>query len=136
MRKTAGVVIIALLAVGAVPIIREGTPKQGLLAGGILAAIGSPLVLLSRWQLGKAFSVAPKATTLVTRGLYSRIRHPMYVFLDLTLLGVIVAVRQQWLIALWLGLVMLQAWQAGRERRTLEQAFGDAYRDYRRQTWW
>jgi len=41
-----------------------------------------PLMALARIQLGKAFSVAPKATTLVTHGLYSKIPHPLFVFLD------------------------------------------------------
>jgi len=98
--------------------------------------IGLPLLALSRSQLGKAFSVAPRASTLVTHGLYSKIPHPMYAFLDLALLGVIVAVGQEWLVAAWLGLLALQAWQAGREARVLEQAFGDVYRKYRGQAWW
>ena len=136
MRKATFAAIIALLAAGAVLGIRQCTHRQGLLIGGTLTAIGLPLLLLSRFQLGKAFSVAPKATTLVTHGLYSKIPHPMYVFLDLTLLGVIVAVRQPWWVAVWLALLALQAWQAGREARKLEQAFGDAYREYRGQTWW
>jgi protein-S-isoprenylcysteine O-methyltransferase Ste14 len=62
--------------------------------------------------------------------------HPMYVFLDLALLGVAVASRQAWLLVIWGGLVLAQAWQAQREAKVLEQAFGDAYRDYRRRTWW
>lgn len=136
MRKAVLAVVIALLAASAVLIIREGTKRQCLVVGGTLAVIGLPLLLLSRLQLGKAFSVAPRATTLVTHGLYSKIPHPMYVFLDLALLGVVVAVRQGWLVAAWLGLQAFQAWQAGRETRVLEQAFGDAYRKYRGQAWW
>jgi protein-S-isoprenylcysteine O-methyltransferase Ste14 len=136
MRKAVLAVIIALLAASAVLIIREGTRRQDLIVGGALAVIGLPLLALSRSQLGKAFSVAPRASTLVTHGLYSKIPHPMYAFLDLALLGVIVAVGQEWLVAAWLGLLALQAWQAGREARVLEQAFGDVYRKYRGQAWW
>jgi len=46
-------------------------------------AIGIPCLLLlalARVQLGRAFSVQAKASTLVTSGLYSRIRNPIYVF--------------------------------------------------------
>jgi protein-S-isoprenylcysteine O-methyltransferase Ste14 len=60
----------------------------------------------------------------------------MYVFLDLALLGVVVALRQTWLLAIWVGLLIVQAWQAHREAKVLEQAFGDSYRDYRSRTWW
>jgi len=136
MRKAVLAVIIALLAASAVVIIREGTRRQGLIVGGALAVIGLPLLALSRSQLGRAFSVAPRASTLVTHGLCSKIPHPMYAFLDLALLGVIVAVGQEWLVAAWLGLLVFQAWQAGREARVLEPAFGDVYRKYRGQAWW
>jgi protein-S-isoprenylcysteine O-methyltransferase Ste14 len=136
MRKAVLGVVIVLLAASALLIIREGTERQGLVVGATLAVIGLPLLLLSRLQLGKAFAVAPRATTLVTHGLYSRIPHPMYAFLDLVLLGAVIALRQQWLVAVWLSLLAVQAWQAGRETRVLEQAFGDAYRRYRAQAWW
>ena len=132
MRKAVLAAIIALLAIGAVLIIRHGTQQQGLVGGGTLVLIGLPLLVLSRLQLGRAFSVGPRATTLVTRGLYSKIPHPMYAFLDLALLGVIVAVRQEWLVAAWLGLLAVQAWQSRREARVLEHAFGDAYRKVQR----
>jgi protein-S-isoprenylcysteine O-methyltransferase Ste14 len=136
MRKAGLTVVIALLAASALLVIREGTQRQGLVVGATLVVIGIPLLLLSRRQLGRAFSVAPKATTLVTTGLYLKIPHPMYAFLDLVLLGVILLLRQQWLVAIWLGVVAVQAWQAGRETKVLERAFGDAYRRYRAQAWW
>jgi protein-S-isoprenylcysteine O-methyltransferase Ste14 len=60
----------------------------------------------------------------------------MYVFLDTTLLGVIVLLRQAWALAILVGLAVLQAWQAGREARVLEQKFGSEYRAYRTRTWW
>jgi protein-S-isoprenylcysteine O-methyltransferase Ste14 len=60
----------------------------------------------------------------------------MYVFLDLALLGVLVALRQTWLLALWVGLLIVHAWQAHREAGVPEHAFGVACRDYRRRAWW
>ncbi len=74
--------VIALLAGCAFLIIRLGTARLALVVGAILVAAAIPLLVLARIQLGKAFSVAPKASTLVTHGLYSRIPHPMYVFVD------------------------------------------------------
>jgi len=136
MRKAALVTIVLLLAASALLIIRQGTHQQCLLASLALIIIGVPLLLLSRYQLGKAFSVAPKATTLITRGLFSRIPHPMYVFLDLALLGVLIGMRLQWLVSVWLGIVAIQSWQSGREAKVLENAFGNEYRNYRRHTWW
>ncbi len=128
--------IAFLLALAALALVRRGTPWQTLLVGGILVAIGLPLVALARRQLGEAFAVAPQAKGLVTGGLYARVPHPMYVFLDVVLLGAIVMTRQAWPLVLWGGLVCVQAWQAQREARVLERAFGDAYREYRKRTWW
>src|SRR5258708_16217004 len=35
---------------------------------------------LARLQLGESFSIRPQAKALVTHGLYSRIRNPVYLF--------------------------------------------------------
>ena len=136
MRTAVLLAVGASLALGAVFLIREGTRHQTLLAGGVLVLVGLPLLGLARQQLGNAFAVTPQAKGLVTRGLYSRIPHPMYAFLDVTLLGGVVVSRQTWLIVIWAGLVVVQVWQAQREAKVLEQAFGDTYREYRRRTWW
>jgi protein-S-isoprenylcysteine O-methyltransferase Ste14 len=127
---------IVLLTLGAFVLIRHATSRETLYVGGAAVVIAVPLLGLARRQLGSAFSIAPRAKGLVTHGLYARMPHPMYVFLDLALLGVVVALRQAWLLVIWVGLVLVQAWQAQREGKVLEQAFGDAYRAYRRRTWW
>jgi protein-S-isoprenylcysteine O-methyltransferase Ste14 len=136
MRAGALMAAAIVLALGALVLVREGTQQQALFAGGLLLLVGLPLLGLARRQLGRAFAVTPQAKGLVTRGLYSKIPHPMYVFLDLALLGAVIALRQAWLLVIWAGLVLVQVWQARREAKVLEQAFGDTYRDYRRRTWW
>jgi protein-S-isoprenylcysteine O-methyltransferase Ste14 len=136
MRKIALAVVVLLIAAGADLIIAKGTRSQSLAVGTILLVTAIPLLLVSRIQLGRAFSVAPKASILVTRGLYSKIPHPMYAFLDLALLGIIIAMRSPWAIMLWLAVVVVQGWQARREAKVLEHAFGEAYRKYRDQAWW
>ena len=136
MRKAVLVSVIALLAAGAFVVITRGGRVFALWVAGALILASVPLMVLARVQLGKAFSVTPKATTLVTHGLYSKIPHPLFVFLDLALLGVVIALRQTWLVGPWLALVAVHAWAARREARVLERAFGDGYRQYRAKTWW
>jgi protein-S-isoprenylcysteine O-methyltransferase Ste14 len=136
MRKAVLVCVVALLAAGAIIAITYHGRVFTLSVGGALVLAGVPLMILARIQLGKAFSLGPKATTLVTHGLYSKIPHPLFVFLDVALLGVVIALRQPWLVAPWLSLVAAHAWAARRESRVLEHAFGDAYRQYRSRTWW
>ena len=136
MRKAALVCVVALAAAGALLVIRGVERAVALSIGGGLVLAGVPLLVLARVQLGKAFSLGPKATFLVTHGVYAKIPHPLFVFLDVALLGVVIALRQAWLVAPWLALAAAHAWAARREARVLERAFGDAYRQYRARTWW
>jgi protein-S-isoprenylcysteine O-methyltransferase Ste14 len=136
MRGAVPLVVAVLLGLGALVLIEQGTRQQAWLVGGLLVLTGLPLLGLARWHIGKAFAITPQAKGLVTRGLYSRIPHPMYTFLDVALLGVVVALRFAWLLVPWLALVGVHAWTARREARVLERAFGDAYREYRTHTWW
>ncbi|MGC2256441.1 MAG: hypothetical protein WA563_18070, partial [Candidatus Acidiferrales bacterium] len=57
------------------------------IAGIAIAAPAFLLFVAARLELGRAFSVQAKATTLVTTGVYSRIRNPIYFFGAMLLLG-------------------------------------------------
>jgi len=102
------------------------------------AALGIPALLLwlvARIQLGRSFAVGAKAKELVTHGLYSRIRNPIYVFGSLFIAGMILVIgRPIWLLIL-VVLAPMQVIRARMEARVLEENFGDAYRQYRSKTW-
>ena len=103
--------------------------------GSVLVIVGVACIGVARYQLGKSFSIRPKARELVTHGLYSKIRNPIYVFGAVIILGLILVLQRP---VLWVGLaaiVAIQTVPARREARVLEQAFGDSYREYRRKTW-
>src|SRR6266481_2378328 len=97
--------------------------------------IGLTGVILSRYTLGRSFSVAPKATALVTSGIYSRIRNPIYISGMIFLIGVVLIVERPKLLAVLLVLIPIQIVRARREAAVLEAKFGDAYREYRKRTW-
>jgi hypothetical protein len=97
--------------------------------------VGGSLIALARYQLGKPFAVRAEAHELFTHGLYSKIRNPIYVFGGVMFTGVILVVQKP---VLWVALVAMvigQVIRARREAHVLEDAFGDAYREYRRKTW-
>ncbi len=48
-------------------------------AGAVISLSSLGLILVARFQLGRAFSIRAKATRLVTTGLYARIRNPIYI---------------------------------------------------------
>jgi protein-S-isoprenylcysteine O-methyltransferase Ste14 len=103
--------------------------------GTVLAVVGVGFIAVARYQLGKSFSIRPEAHKLVTTGIYSKVRNPIYVFGIVMLAGLILVLQQPvgWLVVI-AGIVG-QSIRARREARVLEAAFGDAYREYRRKTW-
>ena len=92
------------------------------------------LLVVARLQLGSAFSVQAKASALVTTGLYSRIRNPIYVFGGLFIAGIIL--WQQTLAPAHLRRSHPPADFPQPERsKVLEAKFGPAYLDYKQKTW-
>lgn len=90
---------------------------------------------IARIQLGRSFSVRAKATELVTHGIYSKIRNPVYAFGTVLLVGFVLWFNKPiWLLAL-VVIVPLQIMRARKEAQVLEAKFGDAYRAYRAKTW-
>jgi protein-S-isoprenylcysteine O-methyltransferase Ste14 len=111
-------------------------PWTGLrFAGATLALIGYATFVTARLQLGKSFAVTPQAKELVTLGLYSRIRNPIYVFVDVMILGLILALHLYWLFALYPLLLVMHVIRARREAAVLQGKFGQAYIDYCDHTW-
>ena len=104
-------------------------------SGVILAAIAFPLWITARIQLGSALSFRPKASHLVTTGLYSRIRHPVYVFGTIAALGALLALQIWPLLAAGVALVPLTILRARAEGQVLAAAFGEEYERYRVKTW-
>ena len=100
-----------------------------------LAAAAAPWWFAARWQLGASFSVRPDARQLVTRGLYSKIRHPVYVFGSLAWLGALLALLGWSALIIWLVVVVIEIGRARREERVLAEKFGAEYEAYRSRTW-
>lgn len=102
------------------------------------AAIGVPslaLLILARIQLGGSFSMRAKAQRLVTHGLYSRIRNPIYVFGSLAVVGIFLFLGRPELLWIVVAVTPLQIYRARNEGKVLAAKFGDEYRAYKAQTW-
>jgi protein-S-isoprenylcysteine O-methyltransferase Ste14 len=127
--------LVCLLLYLFVPGLRQRPWTTLRIAGAIVAVAGYVLLITARLQLGSSFSVTPQAKKLVTHGLYSRIRNPIYVFVGVMWLGLIVALHLYWMFVPFLLLLLMQLIRAGRETKVLQERFGQAYFDYRAQTW-
>lgn len=103
--------------------------------GTVLVVTGISMIVVARYQLGSSFSVKAEAKKLVTRGLYSKMRNPIYVFGMVMIVGLalVVQLRALWVVAAIIFIA--QVVRARREAAVLEAAFGEEYREYRRKTW-
>jgi len=98
-------------------------------------AAGFVLWTVAPFQLGKSLTVTAQAKQLVTRGLYSKLRNPIYVFGSCVIAGLILLLgRPVWLLV-FVGLIPLQIWRGRKEAQVLEAKFGEEYRKYRAATW-
>lgn len=109
------------------------TPMR--LTGFVLFVVAFALLTWARATLGNSFSVTPQAKVLVTRGLYSKVRHPVYVFGILFLIGLALYAGYPWVILPLLLLVPVQVIRARAEEKVLIEKFGDEYLQYKKTTW-
>jgi protein-S-isoprenylcysteine O-methyltransferase Ste14 len=104
-------------------------------AGAVISLSSLGLILIARFQLGRAFSIRAKASRLVTTGLYARIRNPIYISGCFFFLGLAMFIPAWWLLFLLIIVIPMQIVRARREAAILEATFGEEYRRYREQTW-
>jgi protein-S-isoprenylcysteine O-methyltransferase Ste14 len=100
-----------------------------------MAVIGFALWMVARAQLGASFSVRAQASELVTTGLYSKIRHPIYFFAGVAYVGLLIALGKIVVLAAFVLFYSVQLLRIKKEEAVLEQAFGEDYRRYRASTW-
>ena len=104
--------------------------------GAALLVAGIAGIATARYELGKSFAIQPAAHQLVTRGIYSKIRNPIYVFGLLLFAGIVLYLAAPWWWLFFLApIILVQLWRARNEARVLEAKFGDSYRRYRARTW-
>jgi protein-S-isoprenylcysteine O-methyltransferase Ste14 len=129
--------IIGLTGVGTMVLLRGEMPWTApRIAGAALGVASIILLIVARIQIGASFSLHAKAHALVTSGLYSRIRHPIYVFSTLMIAGIALYLNQLWLLlVLVVVIVPVQFYRARIEEQTLMGAFGEDYARYKASSW-
>jgi protein-S-isoprenylcysteine O-methyltransferase Ste14 len=130
----AQIIAAAALLLGVVEL-RTGTWDWRRWLGFVLMLAGMAGIATARYQLGSSFSIRPEAHRLVTHGVYSKIRNPIYVFSSVLVAGLALVLHRQSLWLLFIFIVVMQTIRAHREAKVLEAAFGSEYREYRRKTW-
>ena len=86
------IILTLIVGVAAFFVARDHPPTAWTslqLLGMVLGVIGFGLWTVARFQLGNSLTVTAQAKQLVTRGLYSKIRNPIYFFGSLFIIGFI-----------------------------------------------
>ncbi len=136
MKLNIGTLVLVLAAVFLFVRFAWGQPwTVSHIVGLAIIAPAFVLFVIARLQLGRSFSVQAKATTLVTTGIYSRIRNPIYVFGGLMLAGIIVWAQRPWWLLIFVVLIPMQLMRVRKEEEVLTDTFGPAYLEYKRKTW-
>src|SRR4051812_14179098 len=96
-------ILLTLIAGGAISVLLWQHPpaawNASSITGVFLLIVGFILWTVARFQLGASFAVKAEARQLVTRGLYSKLRNPIYVFGSFVLAGgILVFGKPQWLL--------------------------------------
>ncbi|HUL43765.1 MAG TPA: methyltransferase [Bacteroidota bacterium] len=129
--KTIAAVILGWLAY----LVMSSGEMSRLVLGVVLALSALTMAIIARVQIGKSFAVRFAAKGLVTTGFYSKIRHPLYLFVDLTLLGIVIIANYPILVVIWILSVAGQSVRAWKEENFLRQAYGAEYELYIKNTW-
>lgn len=103
--------------------------------GGLLIVLGTALWVLSRIALGQFFTSSLSPKGLVTTGIYSKLRHPMYAG-GLCLYSGLGILLQSIIGLAMTGLLVLPllAYSAVEEERQMVKEFGEQYLAYRAKT--
>lgn len=126
--------VAVFLAFGAF-VVTHATWHARQVIGISIAIIGFALWMTARFQLGGSFTVTAQARKLVTTGLYSKFRNPIYLFGGIAFAGLFIVIGDPILFLMFLLFYSHQLLRIRKEGKVLEQAFGEEYLRYKAKTW-
>ena len=106
--------------------------------GLIINIIGLIIWWSAKITLGENWSAGygkPSVKKLVTSGIYSKISHPLYLGISLTLIGLAIIYQKIWFVIIDLIIVIYFFNRMHIENKYLIKRLGRQYKDYKRKTW-
>ena len=103
--------------------------------GYIIGAIGVIILIMGIMTLGKYFTTSINPKGLVTHGIYSKIRHPVFIGVILVYLGIELIFQSIYgLLLVIFVLVPFYIYSAIEEEKILAEKFKDKYTAYKKKT--
>jgi protein-S-isoprenylcysteine O-methyltransferase Ste14 len=116
-------------------VLQQASTQLHHIFGIIIVTLAFVLWIIARIQLGNSFTIGAHAKQLVTVGLYGKLRHPVYYFSILAVLGIAIFTWNIYMTIPIVLLVVIQILRIRREERVLEKAFDKDYARHRQATW-
>jgi len=101
----------------------------------LLILIGLTLWWSGKITLGRSFDYKPNAKTLITNGIYSKIRNPIYLGLTLLLLGFTLYFNSKIFLIITILITISSVIRIKLEETILKKKFGKDYLEYKNKTW-
>ena len=108
-------------------------PTPLLVLATLCIVTGLGLSIYALIYLGRSFAILPSARSLVTDGPYRFVRHPLYLFEEIAVMGVMIQFVQPWALLILAVHFSAQLARMHYEERALAEAF-HAYVVYTKQT--
>jgi protein-S-isoprenylcysteine O-methyltransferase Ste14 len=106
------------------------------IVGGVVAAFGFLFHVYCHRIHKQAHDKSQQINKIVTTGIFSKIRHPMYLGLIATFFGVSIAWGIIWMLIPSVIFSLLTVLIAFKEEEYLQKKFGDQYRKYMQKVCW
>jgi protein-S-isoprenylcysteine O-methyltransferase Ste14 len=103
--------------------------------GIVLFFVGAYIWMRGLYDLGDSFGLLPIAKRLVSKGIYSRVSHPVYFGAFVVDVGLSVYSLHWFVILFSLLLVVVQLLRIKKEEEVLLKKFGAEYARYKRRVW-
>ena len=108
-------------------------PPYMVITAAAVTLVGSLLIVFTVSHLGRSFSIAPQARSLVTRGPYALVRHPLYAAEEIAIIGLAMHVIWYAAVPFLAAHVALQLKRMSYEEQLLGEVF-PPYEAYARRT--
>ncbi|HDM43200.1 MAG TPA: DUF1295 domain-containing protein [Firmicutes bacterium] len=104
--------------------------------GWVIFIVGFIVWLPARIQLRKYYTSLPEAYKIIKTGIYAKIRHPIYIGVELMFAGFSLVLYSLWgLVSTIVLITALHYYRIIEEERLLEERFGKDWLEYKKNTW-
>lgn len=116
-------------------VLQQSSVQSHHIIGASITALAFALWIMARIQLGNSFTIAAHAKELVTTGIYGKLRHPVYYFSILAVIGITIFAWNVYMILPVILLIIVEILRIRQEEQVLERTFGKKYLAYKQSTW-